>query len=139
MNYLLPARTLLDLCDVRPNAAHAWAASVNTASVRVSVISVAEAQAAVGTVTDAQSRLRLEANLLALLCSLEADSEAPLPFDAGHASIWKVLVHDATLRGLGATDRQVYATAMQDGLAVVEAAGPHTQALQALGVSIRLL
>lgn len=139
MNYLLPAQTLLDLCDQHANSATRWAAAIDTAFLRVSVISAAEAQAAVNAVTDSQARLRLEANLAFVLSQIEADSEAPLAFDEGHASVWRALINDATLQGLGATDRQVYATAMHESLTVVEEAGPHTAALQALGVRLHIL
>ena len=138
MNYLLPAQTLLDLCDEQPNAVRAWAAGIDTARLRVSVVSIAEAQAAVGTVADSPMRLRLDANLSFLLANLEADAGEPLAFDRGAASVWQALIHDATLDGLGATDRQVYATALHEGLVVVEEAGPHTAALRALGVRIEL-
>ena len=139
MNYLLPAQTLLDLCDQQANPARRWAADIDTAWLRLSVVSVAEAQAAVNAVTDSQARLRLEANLESLLSQIQADSEAPLAFDEGHASVWRALIDDVTLQGLGATDRQVYATAMHEGLTVVEEGGPHTAALQALGVRLHIL
>ena len=139
MNYLLPAQTLLDLCDQQTNSARLWAGGVDTAVLRVSVISVAEARAAIDGVPSSQARARLDANLSALLAQIEADSEEPLAFDDQHANIWRALLNDTSLQGLGATDRQVYATAMHEGLTVVEESCGHTAALQALGVSIHVL
>jgi hypothetical protein len=137
VNYLLPAQTLLDLCDRRPNRAKTWAQEVDTAALRVSVISVAEAQAEVDGVPDAQARARLDANLNALLSQLRADVGGPLEFHLEHAGVWRALIKDQTIRGLGYTDRQVYATAMYEGVTVVEEPGLHTPALRALGVKIR--
>lgn len=139
MNHLLPAQTLLDLCDQQPNRARAWAGSVDTTVLRISVISIAEARSAIDGVPSSQVRARLEANLSALLSQIEADSEAPLAFDDQHANVWRALLNDPNLQGLGATDRQVYATAMHEGLTVVEEGHAHTAALQALGVSIHVL
>jgi predicted nucleic acid-binding protein len=139
LNYLLPAQTLLDLCDQRRNAAHAWAGGVDTASLRVSVVSIAEARSAIDAVASGTGRARLDANLSALLSEIEADSEPPLPFDDQHAAVWRVLLGDPGLQGLGATDRQVYATAMHEGLTVVEEAHSHTPALRDLGVAIHTL
>jgi len=139
VNYLLPAQTLLDLCDQQLNAARAWAGGVDTAELRVSVISIAEARSAIDGVTSGQVRARLDANLSALLSQIEADSEERLVFDDQHATVWRALLNDQTLQGLGANDRQVYATAMHEGLTVVEEANAHTAALQGLGVSIHVL
>lgn len=139
MNYLLPAQTLLDLCDQQPNSAHAWASGVDTAALRVSVISIAEARSAIDGVPSGQIRSRLGANLSGLLSQIEADSEEPLVFDDQHATVWRALLNDLSLQGLGATDRQVYATAMHEGLTVVEEGHAHTAALQTLGVSIDVL
>ena len=104
VNFLLPAQTLLDLCDQQANAARAWAAGVDTASLRVSVISIAEARSAIDGVPSGQVRARLDANLSALLSQVEADSEEPLVFDDQHASVWRALLGDPNLQGLGATD-----------------------------------
>ena len=139
MNYLLPAQILLDLCDQQPNSARAWASSVDTAALRVSVISIAEARSAIDGVPSGQIRARLDANLSSLLSQIEADSKEPLVFDDQHATVWRALLNDPSLHGLGATDRQVYATAMHEGLSVVEESHAHTTALQALGVSILVI
>lgn len=139
MNYLLPAQTLLDLCGSQANSARRWASGVDTTALRVSVISVAEARAAIDTEESSQARARLYANLSALLSQIEADSEEPLVFDDQHANVWRALLNDSSLEKLGATDCQVYATAMHQGLTVVEGSYDHTAALQALGVSIHVL
>lgn len=139
MNFLLPAQTLLDLCDQHANSVRGWAAGIDTAALRVSVVSIAEARAAIDGVHASQARARLDANLSALLSQIEADSEEPLAFDDQHANVWRALLNDPSLLGLGATDRQVYATAMHEGLTVVEEHHAHTAALQALGVAIHLL
>jgi predicted nucleic acid-binding protein len=139
VNYLLAAQTLLDLCDQRANRARAWAERVDTTSLRISVISIAEARAAVDRVPSSQARSRLDANLVSLLSQIEADAGRPLEFSERHAGVWRALLNDATLQGLGATDRQVYATALHEGLTVVEESHAHTAALQALGVGIHVL
>lgn len=139
MNYLLPAQTLLDLCDAQDNAAKSWCKTIDTTTLRVSVISIAEARAAVDQVSSPQARGRLEAKLTSLVAEIVADAGDPLPFDDGHASVWRVLLRDDDLRGLGATDRQVYATAMREGLQVVEPSHAHTATLQALGVHLHLI
>lgn len=139
MNYLLPAQTLLDLCATKSNPALTWVNQVDTAELRVSVISIAEARAVIDAVTSSQSRARLEANLASLLSQIESDSDAPLAFDEQQAVVWRALLNDNTLTGLGATDRQVYATAMDLSLTVVEEVNPHTAALQLLGVTIQII
>jgi hypothetical protein len=136
LNYLLPAQTLLDLCADGTNPALAWAARVDTRSLRVSVISIADAQAAIMRVSDAQQRARLNADFSALIEKIVADAGPVIPFHSSHADIWKALIDDRTLAGLGQVDRQVYATAMYEGLTVVEEAQPHTPAVKALGVEI---
>lgn len=139
MNYLLPAQTLLDLCAEGANPAQRWSRQVDTASLRVSAISIAQAQAAVMLVGDGQVRSRLDADLSALLAQIEADAGPPLNFEVSHATVWKALMHDQTLAGLGQTDRQVYATAMYEGLAIIEEKRPASAALEALGVNLHLL
>ncbi len=139
MNYLLPTQTLLDLCAEGGNPALDWAAGVDTRSLRMSVISIADAQAAIMQVDDAQERTRLDADFAALIEKMESDAGPPLPFLSGHASIWKALINDPTLAGLAQVDRQIYATAMHEGLTVVEEARPHTAALRELGVNILVL
>lgn len=48
-------------------------------------------------------------------------------------------MHDRNLTGLGQTDRQVYATALHEGLTVVEERSAASAALQALGVDLLIL
>ena len=139
MNYLLPTQTLLDLCAEGSNPALEWAKSVDTRSLRVSVISIADAQAAIMLVEDAQERTRLDADFAALIEKIEGDAGPPLPFQTGHANIWKVLINDPALAGLAQVDRQIYATAMHEGLTVLEEMRPHTAALRELGVDILAL
>lgn len=136
---MLTAQTLLDLCDQHPNPARAWAGSVDTADLRISVISIAEARSAIDAVPSSQVRARLDANLSSLLSQIEADAVAPLWFDDQHANVWRALLNDPKLHGLGATDRQVYAIAMHEGLTVVEEHHAHTAALQSLGVLVHVL
>lgn len=141
MNFLLPSQTLLDLCEDEEivNAAKTWARGIDTGLLRVSVISIAQAHASVMQVEDATERSRLEADLSTLLAQIEGDTAPPLDFDSNHAAVWQALMYDESLKGLGQTDRQVYATAMYEGLTVVEANGNYTQALQDLGVSLHLI
>ena len=139
MNFLLPSQTLLDLCEDNANAARAWAGGVDTGLLRVSVISIAQAHASVMQVEDATLRARLEADLSVLLAQIEGDTGPSLGFESNHATVWQALMFDESLKGLGQTDRQVYATAMYEGLTVVEANGNYTQALQDLGVSLELI
>lgn len=137
MNWLLPAQTILDLIASEPTAAHAWAGPIDTRSLRVGVISIAQARAAIMRVPDFGLRSRLDADLASFLAQLEADSGAPpLPFISAHASVWEALMHESSLAGVAQTNRQVYATAMHEGLTVVEARHAATRALRALGVDI---
>jgi predicted nucleic acid-binding protein len=139
LNYLLPTQTLLDLCAEGTNPALDWAKSADTRTLRVSVVSIADAQAAIMLVADAQERVRLNADFAALIAKIEGDAGPPLPFQTAHANIWKALIDDRTLAGLAQIDRQIYATAMYEGLTVVEETRPHSSALRALGVDILVL
>lgn len=137
MNWILPAQTLLDLIASDPTPAHAWASSVDTRALRLSVISVAQAHAAIMRVANAGLRSRLDSDFGALIAQLEADSGVPpLPFIAAHASVWEALMHEPSLSAVPQTDRQVYAAAMYEGLTVVEEAHAATPALRALGIDI---
>ena len=139
MNYLLPAQTLLDLCASGPTAALTWAAPMDTTTVRVCVISIAEAQSAIEDMAVGPARIQLDARLSGLLNSLEADTGPPLAFDQPHADMWRLLLNEPGIQGVGATDLQVYAIAMHEGLTVVEQPHAHTAALQQLNVKIRVL
>lgn len=140
MNWLLPAQTLLDLISSDPTPARRWAGGVDTRALRVSVISLAQARAAIMRVKDFAERSRLDADFSSLIAQLEADSGVPpLPFIAAHANVWTALIHDASIAGVPQTDRQVYATAMHEGLTVAEEAHAGTVALRALGIAIHVL
>jgi len=136
VNYLLPAQTLLDMISGGPTPAHTWADGIDTRSLRVSVISIALARAAIMNVADAGERTRLDTDFRALLDHLKADGGAPLPFDESQAAVWEALMLEPALKGVTQSDRMVYATAMAEGLTVVEAARAATPALKKLGVAI---
>lgn len=137
--YLLTAQTLLSLCGEPPNLAADWFARQTTDEMRVSVISIARVRDAVMQVADATDRTRLDAALNWLLSALEADAGPPLEFEAGHAKSWQALISEPTLKGMGVSDKQVYATALHDGLVVVDEASAHTRAARALGIQVEEL
>jgi hypothetical protein len=139
VNYLLPAQTLLDMISVGPTPAHTWADGIDTRSLRVSVISIAQARAAIMNVADAGERSRLDTDFRALLDQLKADGGAPLPFDESQAGVWEALMLEPALKGVTQSDRMVYATGMYEGLTVVEAARAATPALRKLGVAIAVI
>lgn len=137
MNWLLPAQTLLDLLAADETPAGVWSRSADTWALRISVISVAQARAAIMQVADTGERSRLDADLSSLLAQIQADSgHAPLPFQTEHASVWQALMHEASVAGEPQINRQIYATAMYEGLTVVEENKPLTSAFQNLGVGI---
>lgn len=89
-------------------------------------------------VANAGMRSRLDSDFGSLIAQLEADSGVPpLPFIAAHASVWEALMHEPSVAGVPQIDRQVYATAMYEGLTVVEEPHAATSALRALGIDIR--
>lgn len=137
--HLLTAQTLLSLCGEPPNAAADWFAGQSTDELRVSVISIARASDAIMQVADATDRTRLDAALSWLLAALESDAGPPLAFEAGHAKAWQALISEPTLKGMGVSERQVYATALHDGLVVVDEAGTYTRAARALGIRVHEL
>lgn len=139
MNHLLPAQTLLDLCAQDVNAAQRWARDIDTSTLRLSVISVAQARAAVMRLDDHEERIRLDAALNSLVATIEADGGPALPFDSSHCHIWSALMHDPRLTGLSQIDRQVHAQAMHEGLSVVERPQATTAELQTLGARITVL
>jgi hypothetical protein len=138
MNWLLPAQTLLDLLASTPNAATQWAATVDVRSLRTSVIAVAEANATIENATiSPATRKRLAADLSALLSQIQADSGiGPLDFTQAHANFWVALYSEPSIANVTLTERQVYATAMYEGLSVVESSRPETAALRTLGILI---
>lgn len=136
-NYLLTAQTLLTLSSGGLGTPAAlWFASEDTDVMRVSVISIATARERINQETDPTLRARADASLSNLLSSIEADGGPPLSFELGHAQAWQALISEPTLAGMGPSNKQVLATAMHDGLTVVEEAGPLTRAAMALGISV---
>lgn len=138
MNWLLPAQTVLDLISAAPGPVHEWAGSVDTRTLRLSVVSIAQAESAVQGVADQGLRGRLTADLTSFLAQLQADAVAPLAFTERHADIWSALIHESSIEGVPQTDRQVYATALYEGLTIVEEARAETARLQALGIAIHV-
>ena len=120
-------------------SAQRWARDIDTATLRLSTISVGQVKAAVMGVSDFDERIRLDAALNSFLDTIEADGGPALPFDASHASVWQALMYNPLLAGLPQVDRQVHAQAMHEGLWVVEQRGPATAALQSLGARIAIL
>ena len=107
---------------------------------RVSVISIAQARARIQLIPTHAVRSALDTDLDVVLGQIAADSGiAPFDFTRSHATIWTALSVDPALQGVQQTDRQVYATAMYEGLTSVEAVRPETPALTALGASIHVL
>lgn len=140
MNWLLPAPTLAQLVASVPTAAQRWAHGVDARALRVSVISVAQLRTRIQLEPAPATRARLDVDLTTLLAQIEADSGiAPLAFSAEHALLWSHLCLEPTLAGLAQTERQIYATAMYEGLTVVEPARPQHAALRALGVRLHAL
>ncbi len=140
MNFLLPAATLLQMIGTAPTAATQWAAQVDARALRVSVISVAQANGKVQTTPDPAVRKYLESDLESLLEHIKAESGVrAMSFTSAHAKMWTMLSHNPTVPTVGQIDRQVYAVALHEGLTVVERARPEHAALQALGVSIHVL
>jgi hypothetical protein len=140
VNWLLPAQTLLDLIASQATPAARWAQAVDPREVRISVLSVAQARAAIARERDATKRRRLLAALDAMVSDIEADSGVrPLPFSAAHAALWASLIHDSALASVPQVRRQVLATAMSEGLTLVEAANGFTPEMQSVGALIHVL
>lgn len=140
MNWLLSAPALAQLVASAPTAAQQWAQGVDARALRVSVISVAQLRTRIQLEPAAATRARLEVDLTTLLAQIEADSGiAPLAFSAEHALLWSHLCLEPTIGGVAQIERQVYATAMYEGLTVVEPARAQHAALQALGVRVHVL
>ncbi|MNZ75364.1 hypothetical protein D3C78_938380 [compost metagenome] len=140
MNWLLPTQTLLDLIAAQATPAQAWAAEVDTRSLRTSVIAVQMAQMGIDQISHPGRRLRLMEDLSRLLDAIAADSGVmPLDFSAAHARIWAHLALTPELGTLPQVDRQVYATAIYEGLTVVEGRRAETDALRNAGLRIHIL
>jgi len=138
--WLLPAQTLLDLIAEEKTPAQQWIGPIDSSDLRVSVISIAQARAAISRVADADERTALEADLSSFLSQIAADSgREPLPFLAQHASVWQALVHLPQIQAEPQINRQIYASAMYEGMTVVEAGKPSTPDWRAIGVSIEVI
>lgn len=134
--FLLPAQTLLSLCSADANPALAWAKTVSTADLRVAVTSSAQALARAEQMSDAQHRTRLRAALTALVNNIVNDAGPQLDFGESAAQVWQALIHDTGLVSVSQVERQVYAIAMDQNLAIVEARRPDHQHLQSLGLQV---
>lgn len=139
VKFLLSLQVLLDLCGTTDNPARVWAQPVPTARLRLSVLTVALARAAVAAAADAQVRERLGARLVDLLAKLEADAGPPLPFIENAATTWQSYMLEPTLGTMAQVDRQFYAVAFSEGLCVVEYEQQYTAALAPLGVKVQNL
>lgn len=134
--YLLPAQTLLELCAEEETPAQRWSGSVDTSDMRVSLVSIAQARAAIDQLEDSHIRQRMQRDFEELLEGLAADGGAPLEFGDGAARIWQTLMHDPQLQGVTQIDRQVYATALHERLAVAEEPRRGHEAMASLGLRI---
>jgi hypothetical protein len=137
--YLLSLQVLLDLCGTVDNPARAWAQSVNTSRLRLSVITVALARSFVNGAGPAQDGDRLRARLVDLLAKLKADGGEPLPFDEGAAAAWQSFMREPSLTGMTQVDRQFCAVAFSEGLCAVEYEHSLSSALGPLGVKVHNL
>ena len=140
MNYLLSAQTLLDLCAEEPNAAQRWSRDIQTESLRISVISWAHAASEIASLDDAEVRRTVESVFAALIDQICADvaplQDGLLGFERNHAEQWRGLMFDRRLESISQIDRQVYATAIAEGLAVVEERHALTETLRQVGLRI---
>ena len=138
MNYLLSAQTLLDLCAEEPNAAQRWSEGIPAESLRISVISWAHAASEIASIDDPEIRRTVESVYSALLNHILADAgpEGLLGFERNHADQWRGLMFDSRLESISQIDRQVYSTAIAEGLAVVEERHDMTEVLRQLGLRV---
>jgi len=118
--FLLPAQTLLDLCSDESNPARAWSETVDSSELRMSVLSIAQALACAEQIAEGHERQWLCSALRFLVKDIENDAGPQLDFDYDAAQVWQALIHDVELSGVAQIDRQVYAQALTNGLAVVE-------------------
>lgn len=140
MNYLLSAQTLLDLCAEEPNAAQQWSQGIPAESLRISVISWAHAASEIASLEDAEVRRTVESVFSALLNHILADAgpDGLLGFERNHADQWRGLMFDSRLETISQIDRQVYATAIAEGLTVVEERHDMTEVLKEAGLRIAI-
>ena len=140
MNYLLSAQTLLDLCAEEPNAAQQWSQDIPAESLRISVISWAHAASEIASLDDAEVRRTVDSVFAALLNHILADAgpDGLLGFERNHADQWRGLMFDSRLETISQIDRQVYATAIAEGLTVVEERHAMTEVLKEVGLRIAI-
>ena len=140
MNYLLSAQTLLDLCAEEPNAAQQWSQGIPAESLRISVISWAHAASEIASLDDAEVRRTVDSVFAALLNHILADAgpDGLLGFERNHADQWRGLMFDSRLETISQIDRQVYATAIAEGLTVVEERHAMTEVLKEVGLRIAI-
>jgi hypothetical protein len=140
LNYLLSVQTLLDFCAEEPNAAQQWSQGIPAESLRISVISWAHAASEIASIEDAEVRRTVESVFAALLNHILADAgpEGLLGFERNHADQWRGLMFDSRLEAINQIDRQVYATAIAEGLTVVEERHAMTEVLKEVGLRIAI-
>ena len=138
MNHLLSAQTLLDLCAEEPNAAQRWSEDIPAEALRISEISWAHAASEIAGIDDPEIRRTVESVFSALLNHILADAgpEGLLGFERNHADQWRGLMFDSRLESISQIDRQVYATAIAEGFAVVEERHDMTEVLEQLGLRV---
>jgi hypothetical protein len=131
---------LLDLCAEEPNAAQQWSRGIPAESLRISVISWAHAASEIASLDDAEVRRTVESVFAALLNHILADAgpEGLLGFERNHADQWRGLMFDSRLETISQIDRQVYATAIAEGLTVVEERHAMTEVLKEVGLRIAI-
>jgi len=140
LNYLLSSQILLDLCAQEVNSAQQWSREIPTESLRISVISWAQAASEIASLADPEARRTVESVFAALLNHILADAgpDGLLGFERNHADQWRGLMFDSRLEGISQIDRQVYATAIAEGLTVVEERHDVTETLKQLGLRIAI-
>ena len=135
--YLLSARTLVDLCLDGENSAKNWFAGHLPRDMRVSVISTAHARASIDRITSVEDRDALRSRLDDLVAKLARQSGVrALAFDEICEPHWIRLMHRSGLGNAGQTDRQVWATALAHGLTIVDRRRAEHVALESLGVTV---
>jgi hypothetical protein len=139
VKYLLSLQVLLDLCGTLNNPASAWAKSVTTSRLRLSVLTVVLARSIVNGAGPAQDGVRLRARLFDLLAKLKSDGGEPLPFGEGAAIAWQSFMNEPSMVSMLQIDRQFYAVAFSEGLCAIEYDHPLSAALGPLGVKVHSL
>ena len=136
-NFLLTLQVLLDLCGSDNNPSHIL--PVKSDRIRLSVLTVAQAQSIVSASADSQDRERLASRLADLLATFRADGGPLLVFTERAAQTWQSYMREPTLGEMSQVDRQFYAVAFSEGLCVVEYEHRYTTALAPLGIKVHSL